>query len=39
MWLGLGIELWSGEQRKILELFGSLEWNPAYDYKGERSRS
>ena len=27
------------EQRKILELFGSLEWDPAYDYKGERSRS
>lgn len=27
------------EQRKILELFGSLEWDPAYDYKAERTRS
>lgn len=27
------------EQRRILELFGSLEWDRAYDYKGERSRS
>jgi hypothetical protein len=26
------------EQRKILELFRSLEWDPAYDYKAERSR-
>jgi hypothetical protein len=26
------------EQGKILELFGSLEWDPAYDYKAERSR-
>ncbi len=27
------------EQRKILELFGKLEWNPAFDYKKERSRT
>jgi Arc/MetJ family transcription regulator len=27
------------EQRKILEIFRSLEWDPAYDYKAERSRS
>jgi Arc/MetJ family transcription regulator len=26
------------EQRRILELFATLEWNPAYDYKKERSR-
>lgn len=26
------------EQRRILELFGKLEWDPAYDYKRERSR-
>lgn len=26
------------EQRKILELFRSLQWDPAYDYKAERSR-
>jgi Arc/MetJ family transcription regulator len=26
------------EQRKILDLFQSLEWDPAYDYKAERSR-
>ncbi|MFH1764482.1 MAG: type II toxin-antitoxin system VapB family antitoxin [Gemmatimonadota bacterium] len=26
------------EQRKILELFKSLDWDPAYDYKAERSR-
>ena len=26
------------EQRKILELFRSLEWDSAYDYKTERSR-
>ena len=26
------------EQRKILELFRSLEWDPTYDYKAERSR-
>ncbi len=27
------------EQQKILELFGSLDWDPAYDYKAERSRT
>lgn len=27
------------EQRKLLELFGRLEWNPDFDYKGERSRT
>lgn len=26
------------EQRKLLELFGRLEWNPDFDYKKERSR-
>ena len=26
------------EQRRVLELFGKLEWNPAFDYKAERSR-
>ncbi len=26
------------EQRKLLELFGKLEWTPGYDYKAERSR-
>ena len=27
------------EQARLIELFGSLEWNPTYDYKAERSRS
>ncbi|MFN8128796.1 MAG: type II toxin-antitoxin system VapB family antitoxin [Candidatus Nanopelagicales bacterium] len=27
------------EQRQLLGLFGSLEWDPKYDYKAERSRS
>lgn len=27
------------EQKKLIELFGSLEWDPAYDYKRERSRA
>jgi hypothetical protein len=27
------------EQKQVLELFGALEWDPAYDYKRERSRS
>lgn len=27
------------EQAKILELFGTLEWNPNFDYKKERSRT
>ena len=26
------------EQRRILELFGSLEWDDKYNYKKERSR-
>ena len=26
------------EQRKLAELFGTLEWDPDYDYKAERSR-
>ena len=25
-------------QRRLVKLFGSLEWNPRYDYKAERSR-
>ena len=27
------------EQAKLLDLFGTLEWNPQFDYKKERSRS
>lgn len=27
------------EQREVLGLFRSLQWDPAYDYKVERSRS
>jgi Arc/MetJ family transcription regulator len=26
------------KQRRILELFGKLEWDPKYDYKKERKR-
>lgn len=26
------------EQGKIVELFGSLEWDPEYDYKAARTR-
>jgi hypothetical protein len=26
------------EQRRILRLFKALEWDPAYDYRKERSR-
>ena len=26
------------EQRKVAELFGKLDWDPAYDYKVERTR-
>jgi hypothetical protein len=26
------------EQKKLLRLFGSLEWDPSFDYKAERSR-
>ncbi len=27
------------EQKRIVELFGKLEWDATYDYKAERSRS
>jgi len=26
------------EQKKLLELFGELEWDPQFDYKKERTR-
>ncbi len=26
------------EQKRLLELMGKLEWDPAYDHKAERSR-
>jgi len=26
------------EQKRVLELFAQLEWDPDYDYKAERSR-
>jgi hypothetical protein len=26
------------EQRRILDLFGKLEWDPRFDYKKERQR-
>lgn len=26
-------------QRRLLELFGKLEWDPEFDYKRERSRT
>ena len=26
------------EQARLLELFGSLAWDPGFDYKGERTR-
>lgn len=26
------------EQRHVVDLFGKLDWDPGYDYKGERSR-
>ncbi len=26
------------EQRRIVDLFGTLEWKPSYDYKRERAR-
>ena len=26
------------EQKRLLELFNRLEWDPAYDYKTERRR-
>jgi len=27
------------EQRSLVELFQSLDWDPDYDYKAERSRT
>ena len=27
------------QQRKLIELFGALEWDAEYDYKAERKRS
>ena len=27
------------EQRKLLDLFGSLDWDPACDYRAGRSRA
>jgi hypothetical protein len=26
------------EQARLLDLFGSLEWDPQFDYKSERTR-
>jgi Arc/MetJ family transcription regulator len=26
------------KRRKVLELFGTMEWDPKYDYKVERKR-
>ena len=26
------------EQKRLIELFGQLEWDPDYDYKSQRSR-
>ncbi len=26
------------EQKRLLELFGNLEWDSGYDYKAERTR-
>ena len=26
------------QERRLLKLFGKLEWSPSYDYKAERSR-
>ena len=26
------------KQKRVLDLFGKLEWDPEYDYKKERSR-
>jgi Arc/MetJ family transcription regulator len=27
------------EQKRLVELFGALDWDPEYNYKAERSRS
>jgi hypothetical protein len=26
-------------QKRLLDLFGKLDWDPAYDYKAERNRA
>jgi hypothetical protein len=26
------------EQRRVIELFATLEWDPQYDYKADRTR-
>lgn len=26
------------QQKRLLDLFGKLEWDPSYDYKAERRR-
>lgn len=26
------------EQRELIDLLGTIEWDPSYDYKAERSR-
>lgn len=26
------------KQKRVLELFGQLDWDPSYDYKRERTR-
>jgi Arc/MetJ family transcription regulator len=26
-------------QKRLLDLFGKLEWDPSYDYKAERKRA
>ena len=28
----------SRKRRRVLDLFGTLEWDPKYDYKAERRR-
>lgn len=37
--LALGEFIARREQKKVAELFGKLEWDPAHDDKGERGRS
>ena len=27
------------EQKKLIKLFGTLDWDPRFDYKAERSRA
>ena len=26
------------QQKRLLDLFGKVDWNPSYDYKAERTR-